>query len=318
MNFPAITHIAAIGAGTMGHATALEFAVHGYDVNLIDLSDQALAKGMDLIRRDLDELYQHGLLMKEETRDDVLERFSLFTDLAAGVKDADYITESVAENLEVKKDLWKAVEEAAAADAIFTTNTSGLSPTAIADVLEKPDRFVVAHYWNPAHLMPLVEVVPGRYTSEQTVNTTVDLLTAIGKKPARLHRESPGFVGNRIQMAVIREALHIVEEGIASVEDVDTIVTYSLGRRWNILGPIISADLGGLDIFYKISTYLPQDLDNSTEPNKLLADKVAEGDLGSKSGQGFYSWTGQKGAETIARRDEELMKALVSDRQEEK
>ncbi|BAR07027.1 3-hydroxybutyryl-CoA dehydrogenase [Scardovia inopinata JCM 12537] len=301
----------------MGHATALEFAVHGYDVNLIDLSDQALAKGMDLIRRDLDELYQHGLLMKEETRDDVLERFSLFTDLAAGVKDADYITESVAENLEVKKDLWKAVEEAAAADAIFTTNTSGLSPTAIADVLEKPDRFVVAHYWNPAHLMPLVEVVPGRYTSEQTVNTTVDLLTAIGKKPARLHRESPGFVGNRIQMAVIREALHIVEEGIASVEDVDTIVTYSLGRRWNILGPIISADLGGLDIFYKISTYLPQDLDNSTEPNKLLADKVAEGDLGSKSGQGFYRWTGQKGAETIARRDEELMKALVSDRQEE-
>ncbi len=311
-----MTTIGAIGSGTMGHAIALEFAVHGYQVHLVDQSDRLLDHGLDLIRADASEFASHGLLKEGEDVDDVLSRVSPFTDYHEALAGVGYVTESVAENMDVKHEVWLKAEEAAPTDAIFATNTSGLSPTKIASVLAHPERFLVAHYWNPAHLMPLVEVVPGGKTSLEAVDATLDLLKAIGKKPTRLNKESLGFVGNRIQMAVLREAFHIVEEGVASAEDVDAIVKYSLGRRWSILGPIASADLGGLDVFAAISSYLFKDMDNGVDTPALLAEKVKEGHLGNKTGQGFYAWSGQEGAETVARRDEELMEALVRDSQE--
>ena len=285
MRIEDMTTVGAIGSGTMGHAIALEFAIHGYQVHLVDQSDRLLDHGLDLIRADASEFASHGLLKEGEDVDDVLSRVSPFTDYHEALAGVGYVTESVAENMDVKHEVWLKAEEAASTDAIFATNTSGLSPTKIASVLAHPERFLVAHYWNPAHPMPLVEVVPG-------------------------------FVGNRIQMAVLREAFHIVEEGIASAEDVDAIVKYSLGRRWSILGPIASADLGGLDVFAAVSSYLFKDMDNGVDTPALLAEKVKEGHLGNKTGQGFYAWAGQEGAKTVARRDEELMEALVRDSQE--
>ena len=302
MRIEDMTTVGAIGSGTMGHAIALEFAVHGYQVLLVDQSDRLLDHGLDLIRADASEFASHGLLKEGEGVDDVRSRVSPFTDYHEALAGVGYVTESVAENMDVKHEVWLKAEEAAPTDAIFATNTSGLSPTKIASVLAHPERFLVAHYWNPAHLMPLVEVVPGGKTSPKAVDAALGLLKAIGKKPARLNKESLGFVGNRIQMAVLREAFHIVEEGIASAEDVDAIVKYSLGRRWSILGPIASANLGGMD--------------NGVDTPALLAEKVKEGHLGNKTGQGFYAWAGQEGAKTVARRDEELMEALVRDSQE--
>lgn len=308
-----IRTIANIGSGTMGHATALLFAMAGYPVHLIDQSDEALASGMERIREDVQEMADYGLLRDGDTVEDVISRITTHVEYADGVADADFIIESIVEKLDVKQSVWRKVEQFAPKDAIFATNTSGLSPTAIQSVLERPERFVVAHFWNPAHLMPLVEVVPGRDTAQAVVDGTFDLMTAIGKKPAKLQRESLGFVGNRMQLALLREAFHIVEEGIADASTVDDVVKYSLGRRWNLVGPIASADLGGLDTFYNISTYLFEDTDNGMKPNRLLEAKVKSGELGAKTGRGFFSWQGESGRRVIEKRDKALMAALVED-----
>lgn len=176
-----------------------------------------------------------------------------------------------------------------------------------------PERFVVAHFWNPAQLMPLVEVVPGEKTDPKVVDITFDLMAKIGKKPAKIKKESLGFVGNRLQLAVLREAFHIVQQGIADAATVDDVMKYSLGRRWNLVGPIASIDLGGLDVFYNISTYLFDDMDNGTGPSPLLAEKVREGNLGAKTGQGFFSWQGEDGKRIIESRNKALLRALKND-----
>lgn len=277
-----IRTVANIGSGTMGHATALQFAVAGYPVKLVDCSEELLKRGMEHIRADAEEFAQAGLLRAEDTVDDVLSRISTYTDYENGVSDADFIIESIVEKLDVKQSVWQQIEQYAPVDAIFATNTSGLGPTAIQSVLKHPERFVVAHFWNPAHLMPLVEVVPGKDTAPEVVDTTFDLMASIGKKPAKIKKESLGFVGNRMQLALLREAFNIINEGIADAETVDTVVRYSLGRRWNLVGPVASADLGGLDTFYNISTYLFKDMDNGTEPSLCWLGKCRMGTLAQK------------------------------------
>lgn len=161
--------------------------------------------------------------------------------------------------------------------------------------------------------MPLVEVVPGEQTVASTVDFTVALMNHIGKHAVPLKKASLGFVGNRIQLAVMREALHIVDEGIATPEAVDDIIKYSLGRRWSLVGPIASADLGGLDVFKNISSYLYADLSAEQGTDPALAHKVADGDLGLKTGRGFYSWTGAAGKQVVAKRDAGLLKLLKDD-----
>lgn len=301
----------------MGHATALQFAMAGYPVKLVDCSQELLDAGMARIRSDAEEFAQAGLLAQGESVEDVLSRITAYTDYEHGAEDADFIIESIIEKLDVKQKVWSEIEQYAPEDAIFATNTSGLSPTAIQSVLKHPERLVVAHFWNPAQLMPLVEVVPGESTAEEVEDATFELMRKIGKKPAKIRKESLGFVGNRLQLAVLREAFNIMNEGIADAETIDTVVKYSLGRRWNLVGPVASADLGGLDTFYNVSTYLLKDMDNGTEPSPLLEAKVQVGDLGAKTGRGFYEWTGETGRAVIRQRDENLIRQLVEDTREE-
>ena len=312
-----IRTIANIGSGTMGHATALQFAVAGYPVKLVDCLQELLDAGMARIRSDAEEFAQAGLLAQGEGVEDVLSRITTYTDYEHGAAGADFIIESIVEKRDVKQRVWSEIEQYAPEDAIFATNTSGLSPTAIQSVLKHPERLVVAHFWNPAQLMPLVEVVPGESTAEEVEEATFELMRKIGKKPAKIRKESLGFVGNRLQLAVLREAFNIMNEGIADAETIDTVVKYSLGRRWNLVGPVASADLGGLDTFYNVSTYLLKDMDNGTEPSPLLEAKVQAGDLGAKTGRGFYEWTGETGRAVIRQRDENLIRQLVEDAREE-
>lgn len=311
MNLNAIKTITNLGAGTMGHATALQFALNGYAVRLLDTSDTALQQGMVAIKRDLATFQQANLL--HETPATVLNRITPTTDNAVALSGTDFVIESIIEDLTVKQQVWQRVESQVSDTTILATNTSGLSPTAIQSVLVKPERFVVAHFWNPAQLMPLVEVVPGKQTAPATVTLTVDLMNQIGKHAVGLEQESPGFVGNRIQLAVLREALHIVDAGIATPEAVDEIIKYSLGRRWSLVGPIASADLEGLDVFDNISKYLYADLSATQGEDPALAKKVADHALGLKTGHGFYDWVGDAGKEMVTQRDRKLLNLLKQD-----
>ncbi|MCX2186063.1 3-hydroxyacyl-CoA dehydrogenase family protein [Limosilactobacillus pontis] len=314
MKLTDIKTITNVGAGTMGHATALQFALAGYPVRLYDHSQAGLQHGQAAIAHDLKTFQGAGLLNEEPEA--ILSRITLTTDLAAACRDTDFVIESIVEDQQVKQAVWQEIEDQVGPETVLATNTSGLSPTALQSVLAHPERFVVAHFWNPAQLMPLVEVVPGKDTSQATVDLTVALMNKIGKHAVPLKKEALGFVGNRIQLAVLREAFHIVDEGIASPEAVDDIIKYSLGRRWNLVGPIASADLGGLDVFKNISSYLYADLANSTGTDPTLAKLVDHGKLGLKSGQGFYDWQGDAGQRVVTDRDRELLAQLKHDHEE--
>ncbi len=285
-----IRNICNVGTGTMGHGTAVMFAKAGYNVKMYGRTQESIDRGMKGVRSALETYKAHQLVTEAEIPE-ILGRVKGVTSLEEAAKDADFVIESVAEDLAVKQAMFKQLDKLCPAHTIFATNTSGLSPTAVAEAVSRKDKFVVAHFWNPPHLVPLVEVVPGKHTAQSTVDLTWALMEKIGKKPVALKREALGFIGNRLQLAMLREALYIVQEGIATAEAVDATVRYSLGRRYGVTGPLESADLGGLDIFQNISGYLYKDLCNDPVSSPLLAETVARGDLGAKTGKGFYDWT---------------------------
>lgn len=302
-----------LGTGTMGFGTALMFALKGYEVRLFGRSDSSIERGLRSIREALDMYERHGLVVSEEIPS-VFGRITGVTRIEEAVREADFVIESVAEELSVKQQVWKIAEAAAPVRAIFATNTSGLSPTAIAEFLDHKERFIVAHFWNPPHLIPLVEVVPGQETNAETVEITWQLMEQLGKKPVALKREAPGFIGNRLQLALLREAMHIVEEGIATPEAVDRAVKYGIGRRLATSGPLESADLGGLDIFYRIASYLYGELSTVKEPGPLLSDCAAQGKLGAKTGQGVYQWAPDMLQAMQQRRQDVLLEWLQKDK----
>ena len=313
MKLEEIKNICNLGTGTMGFGTALLFAQAGYKVRMFGRSPASIERGMNSIKGALQTYVENGIVQPADVAA-ITGRITGVTTLAEAAEGADFVIESVAENLEVKRQVFAEMDRLCPAHTIFATNTSGLSPTAIAEAVRRQDKFVVAHFWNPAHLMALVEVVPGKHTAPETVDITWRLIEKIGKKPVALKREALGFIGNRLQLAMIREALYIVEQGIASQEAVDTAVEYSLGRRYGVTGPLASADLGGLDIFYNISSYLLADLCNDPKPSRLLAEKVQQGQLGAKTGKGLYDWPADKLADINQKRAANLISWLRKDK----
>ena len=249
---------------------------------------------------------------------DAVPQIVLDIDLAADtaareledVAAAEVVVEAVAEQLDVKRRLLARLEELVAPDALIATNTSGLRVTDVAAEALRPERVVAMHFWNPAHLMPIVEVGGGERTAPEAVDRAVELARAIGKQPVRVEREVLGFLGTRLQQAVVREAIALVQAGVASAEDVDLAVRTSFGIRFPVTGPLESADLTGLDVIAAIHDYLLPDLDRSTEPQEALLEHVAAGELGVKSGRGFHDWSRRDAADLIRRRDEELVRRL--------
>ena len=314
MKTESIKNICNLGTGTMGHGTALMFATAGYKVAMYGPNDGEVEKGFTGIKNGLETYCKHGLI-KEEDIPAIMGRIKGVTTLEEAAAGADFVIESVPEVLTIKQKVFSEMEKLCPPTTIFATNTSGLSPTAIAEALTHKERFVVAHFWNPPHLVPLVEVVPGKHTSQETVQTTWELMKKIGKKPEALKREALGFIGNRLQLALLREALYIVESGIATEEAVDTTVKYSLGRRLSTTGPLESADLGGLDIFYNISTYLMRDLCNDTGVSPILKKAMDNGTLGAKTGTGLYDWTPAGLARIKKIREDNLLEWLQKDKE---
>ncbi|WP_406547908.1 3-hydroxyacyl-CoA dehydrogenase family protein [Clostridium ljungdahlii] len=301
-----IKNIAVLGTGTMGHGIALLSAKAGLNVVMYGRFNASLERGFNNIKSSLNSLKAAGKLSDEKC-EEILSKIKGVKTIQEAAKDADFVIEALAENLELKQDIFRQLDEICSPDVVLTSNTSGLSPTAIAKNTKYPERVAIAHFWNPPQLIPLVEVVPGEKTSQDTMKIIMNWVEFIGKKAVRMEKECLGFIGNRLQLALLREALYIVEQGWAKPEEVDKAMEYGHGRRLPVTGPLCSADLGGLDIFNNISSYLFKDLCNYTKPSKLMQDKVEAGNLGSKSGQGFYNWT----PEVLEKKQKERTEVLL-------
>ena len=285
-----IRKITIAGAGTMGYSMAEIFARKGYDVILWNHRSATLERA------------------KTKIAPDMVNHISYNTDPAA-FRGRDLIVENIVEDLAVKSDFYRTYSPLADEKTIIATNTSGLSINALAKSVKGPERFLGMHWFNPPTLIPLIEIIKNDHTKAEAAKTIYDLSLAIGKKPAIVEKDAPGFAANRIQLAVIREALSMVKKGIISKEGADAVMKYGLGFRWACLGPLETVDFGGLDVFAHVSEYLMADLEVSHEVPLLLAEKVKEGHLGVKTGEGFYKYDGDKAAKATEERDRKL-KAL--------
>jgi len=275
-------------------------------VRLYDPSAAALEAAPARIRRGLAPFLKLGLHTPREA-ERCLENLTLCHELEGACRPAQVVIEAAPEDLELKQELLARAQAAAEADALLCTNTSALSVTAMSRGLERPERLVGTHFWNPAPVIPCVEIVRGEKTSDQSVDEAWALVAAAGKEPVLVRREVPGFLGNRLQHALQREALYLVEQGIASPEDVDRVVKYGFGLRYALMGPLERADLGGLDVTYAVQQTVLPDLDNRTTPSELLRRRVLAGELGVKSGRGFYEWTADRKERLQDRRDRALL-----------
>jgi 3-hydroxybutyryl-CoA dehydrogenase len=298
--------IAVLGAGTMGHGIAQVFALAGYAVNLYDSHEPTLDAATGRIARSLGTFISRGMVSSEQSRA-CLSRVHLCTRVALACKDAGLVCEAVPEDADLKGDLFLRVEEIVSDRAIICTNTSALSISMLSQRLSRPGRFLGVHFWNPAQVIPCVEVIKGDRTDPEIFDQVVDLLRAVGKEPVRVKKDVPGFLGNRLQHALQREALYLVEAGIADPEDVDKVVKHGFGLRYAFMGPLERADLGGLDITYAVQRYLLKELDGRTDASPLLAERVKRGDLGLKTGRGFYEWSREKADAVSRRRDVALL-----------
>ena len=296
--------VGVVGTGTMAPGIAVAFAAAGRPVVLWGRRTDRVAAALETAAAMARLLEEEGLA---GSADEVVARIEGADDVTR-LAAADVVVEAVAEDLATKHEVLAAVEQAIAPHALFATNTSGLRVTDIAAPLRHRDRVVALHFWNPAHLMPIVEVAGGEHAAAGRVAEAADLVRAIGKVPVVLHHEVLGFLGTRMQQAVVREAIALLDAGVASAADIDLAVRTSFGVRFPAIGPLESADISGLDVIGAIHAYLLSDLDRSTVPQRALTDRVARGDLGVKSGRGFHEWPGDRAAEVIARRDRELVR----------
>ena len=305
VNASNIRGVSVIGAGLMGHGIAIEFALAGYDVRLHSRSEQSLDRARGMIRDSLERLRDLGGVSGQQT-ELAPARIRMSTDLMETVEDADLVIESIYEDMDAKTEIFRQLDELCPDRTILTSNTSSLLPSRLAAATTRPGKVINAHFLNPPLFVPLVEVVPTAQTSEETIGVVMELLTSLGKQPLLVKREAPGYVVNRLQMALLREALWLVENGVASAEDVDKAISAGLGRRWATTGVLQVLEVAGWDLISRVASDVFPHLSNSDDPS-LLHDMVERGYSGVRTGKGFYEWTPEK-AEELRRR---IAKGLV-------
>lgn len=284
--------IGVVGAGLMGHGIAYLLAAAGHTVRVYDPSAEWRASLAARLKSARDLLDGDPAL---------LEHISAFDRMAPAMRDASFVFEAAPEKLALKQEIFAELEALTAPDTILASNSSAIPSTAIGAKLKHRERVLGTHFWNPPHLVPLVEVIQNELTSAETVRRTIELLRAAGRKPVHVKKDIPGFVGNRLQHALKREAIALVAAGVCDAETIDEVVKSGFGARMAVLGPMEQSDLVGLDLTLDIQTVLLADLDRSTEPTQFLKDKVAAGKLGMRTGEGFRKWTPQE-AEAVRER----------------
>ena len=296
-----ISRVTIIGTGQMGPTIAVATTLVGCPTTLIGRTSESVASG----RAHFDAALRFMVENEVVTADEAATAAGLLraaTDMAAAAE-ADLVIESIVEHLPTKQEFLRTLDDLCPPDVILATNTSGLRITEIAALMQHPERAVTTHFWNPGHLMPLVEVIQGERTSEETVQRAYRFLLRCGKRPVIGRKDLPGQICNRLQQALIREAIYMVQEGIASADDVEEALKAGAGLRWPVYGPFEHADVVGTKLSLAVQAAVLPSLCNSTEPAPLLREMLDAGRLGIRSGQGFHDWTARSGDELLRRRD---------------
>ncbi|MDP1418146.1 3-hydroxyacyl-CoA dehydrogenase family protein [Peribacillus simplex] len=302
-----IKKIAIIGSGVMGSGIAQSFAGSGYFVTINDIKEELLYLAQNRISENLSLLIEEGVLTDEE-KQGALANITYSVDLEGAVREADFIIEAIPEVIELKLKLYEQMEEIIKPDAIVASNTSTFPISQLMEKASFADRMVITHFFNPGHLVPLVEIVQHDETKPEIVRTTMDLMRKIGKSPILLKKEIAGFIANRLQTALMREAFYLLKEGVADAEDIDTAITAGPGFRWAFTGPIEIADFGGLDTWQRVIDNVSPVLDQSKEAPDLIRDLVAKGKLGTKSGEGIFTYEESTVSQKINERDRNFIK----------
>ncbi|MDM5360376.1 3-hydroxyacyl-CoA dehydrogenase family protein [Peribacillus sp. ACCC06369] len=302
-----IKKIAIIGSGVMGSGITQSFAVGGYSVTINDIKEEYLSYAQNRISENLALLIEEGVLTDRE-KQGALANITYSVDLEEAIRDADFIIEAIPEVIGLKLDLYQQLEKIIKPDAIVASNTSTFPISQLMEKASFADRMVITHFFNPGHLVPLVEVVQHNGTKPEVVKTTLDLMRKIGKSPILLKKEIAGFIANRLQTALMREAFYLLKEGVANAEDIDTAITAGPGFRWAFTGPIEIADFGGLDTWQRVFDNVSPVLDQSKEAPVLIRDLVEKGKLGAKSGEGIFTYEESTVSQKINERDRNFIK----------
>ena len=303
------------GSGVMGASFAQIYAKNGYDVILYDIFDAALEKAKKLIDLNVETQVVEGSI-SQALADEMLSRITMTTSKEYFAT-VDFVLEAIAEKMEIKHSFWKEVSEAAKADTVLCTNTSGMSITEIAKAVKDPARFCGMHWVNPPHLIPLVEIIAGEESTEEVLQVVYDVAESLHQKPVRVYKDPTGFILNRLQYACLREACHCVEMGYASLEDVDNVMKYGLGLRYACIGPFETVDFGGILIFNHVGSYMFDALCNDGGVPKILREAHEAGKKGVSNCAGFYDYSDGKDAVALANRDKKFIavsKALYGDK----
>ena len=289
-------NIAVIGAGTMGNGIAHVFAQNGYIVNLIDISEESLDHGLNTIVRNLDRMIAKEKI-NEVDKSNTLANIETFSDLSKGASNVDLVVEAATERLDLKLGIFKELDALCAANTILATNTSSISITQIAAVTKRPEKVIGMHFMNPVPIMKLVEIIRGYSTSDETTNITMELAKKLGKTPTEV-KDYPGFVANRILMPMINEAIETLYNGVAGVEEIDTVMRLGMAHP---MGPLQLADFIGLDVCLSILNVMYDGFKNPKyAPCPLLVNMVMAKKFGVKSGEGFYDYSESKKAENVS------------------
>lgn len=303
-----IKKIGVLGAGTMGHGIAEAFAMYGYDVNLYDVNMEALQKAKNFIKEELELLAAEGVISKEAVQES-LDRIKVSIDLKEIVEDRDYVIECIPENMELKQNLFKQLDEYCPPTTILASNTSSLPLSGMMALVseERKQRMIVNHMFNPAHLIPIVELSYFGNMPEAIYQEVKNLYLSIKKQPVKVLKDVPGLVANRIMQGVAREVFSLIEQGVAEAADIDRALKFGPAFRYATTGQLEVSDFGGLDIWCIVGDNLLKVMDNRQSANELLRQKVSEGKLGAKSGEGFFKYS----PDEVVKIKEDFMKKLI-------
>ncbi len=286
-------NITILGSGLMGYGIAIVFSRAGHHVNLVDVDESNLENAVKHIKDNLQNMSANGIKFADSI-DEIISRVKTYTDMESACEKSDFVFECVFEDMKLKQNIFQKLDSICNPDTILCSNTSVMSITEIASLSGKKERILGTHWWNPPYLIPLVEVIRTKDTTDACMKKCYDLLTRVGKKPVFVQKDVPGFVANRMQHALWREAFAIIDEGICDAATVDVCVKNSFGLRLPVLGPVENADMVGLDLTLSVHNYLFKHLNASPDPSDILKQNVSRNNLGFKTGEGFQKWDKDK------------------------